>query len=274
MKPVIVHLLIPEDKVEPKLISLGATIGVAGLLFLFLIFFVNEMPDPPLPAEPEPMEFQIELSAGSGLGENSTNPGGSSEGNSGETGSTAEEQLTPNPNPTPPANGAITGTDPDNPSATSSSQPSKALENALAAFNQKKGKAVINITGGGQGNDPYNGGLGGNDGNGIGPGENSPGKDGPGPGGVEDGTGGGKRKVVSRPEVKNPTLEEGVVAVDVYVDRNGKVVRTETNSARSTTINTILQATARQEAAKIVFSPAPNGPVQQLFTIEFNFTLK
>jgi hypothetical protein len=275
MKTISADLLIPEDKSEPKLISLGISIGITVVLIFTFIFWIIHVPNPPLPPAPESMEIEfIDLNIGSGAGENSTNPGGASEGNSGEAGSVAQEQPIPNPNPTPPANGAITGNEVDNPTATTAPQPSDALKNALAQFNQKKGKAVINVTGGGQGNDPYGGGIGGKGGNGDGKGEGSPGFNGPGPGGEGGKGSGGVRKLLSKPDVKNPTLEEGVVAIDVYVNKEGKVVRADVNSARSTTINSILRATARQEAQNLKFSADSNAPNQVLLTIEFNFTLK
>ncbi|MCA6363196.1 MAG: hypothetical protein IM638_09160 [Bacteroidetes bacterium] len=274
MKTISPDLLIPTEKKEPHLISAGVTLAIFFALLLFFIWWSIQVPNPPLPPEPEPMEIEfIDLNIGAGAGENSSNPGGQSMGNSGEAGSEAAEQPVPNPNPTPASNGSITGNEADNPQANNAPQASAALQNALAAFNKNKGKASINVTGGGQGNDPYGGGIGGGKGNGEGDGENSPGEGGPGPGG-SGGTGKGVRKLLSKPDVKNPTLEEGVVAVDVYVDKSGRVVRAEVNSARSTTINTILRATARQEATKLVFSADASGPNQLLLTIEFNFTLK
>lgn len=264
----------PQDDTRSRTLALVITFFVAALILALLIFIKFLVPNPPLPPTPEKMEIEfIDLNIGSGSGENSTNPGGASLGESGEPGATAVEQPVPNPNPTP-SNGAVTSDDADNPPANPTPQASAALQNALAAFNKNKGKATINVTGGGQGNDPYGGGIGGKGGDGKGPDEGSPGEGGPGPGGGGGPGKGGVRKLLSKPDVKNPTLEEGVVAVDVYVDKSGRVVRAEVNSARSTTINSILRALARQEATKLVFSADSDGPNQMLLTIEFNFTLK
>jgi hypothetical protein len=275
MKTISPYILTPTEQKEPHIISAGVTLGIFFILLLAFILWSVPVPNPPLPPTTETLEIEfIDLNLGSGAGENSTNPGGASLGNSGEAGSEAAEQPEPNPNPTPATNGSITGSETDNPQANNAPQASAALQNALAAFNKNKGKASINVTGGGQGNDPYGGGIGGKGGDGKGPDEDSPGEGGPGPGGGGGPGKGGVRKLLSKPDVKNPTLEEGVVAVDVYVDKSGRVVRAEVNSARSTTINTILRATARQEATKLVFSPDSDGPNQMLLTIEFNFTLK
>jgi periplasmic protein TonB len=273
MKTLVMDFAPPQDDVRSRTLALVITLFTAALILALLIFIKILVPNPPLPPSPEKMEIEFfDLEIGGGTGENSANPGGASLGNSGEAGSEAAEQPIPNPNPAP-SNGAVTSDEADNPPANPTPQPSAALQNALAAFNKGKGKATINVTGGGQGTDPYGGGIGGKGGNGEGPGENSPGDGGPGQGG-SGGTGKGVRKLLSKPDVKNPTLEEGVVAVDVYVDKSGKVVRAEVNSARSTTINTILRATARQEATKLVFSADASGSNQMLLTIEFNFTLK
>ncbi|MCU0432261.1 MAG: hypothetical protein MUC87_02265 [Bacteroidia bacterium] len=274
MKTLAVDFTPPQEESRSRVLAIVITTFITAVILALLIFIKFLVPNPPLPPSPEKMEIEFfDLELGGGAGENSTDPGGASLGNSGEPGSQAVEQPVPNPNPSPASDGAVTGDEEDNPQANNSPQPSAALQNALAAFNKDQGKASINITGGGQGNDPYGGGMGGKGGNAIGEGQDSRGEDGPGPDG-KGGPGKGVRKLISKPDVKNPTLEEGVVAVDVYVDKSGKVVRAEVNSARSTTINTILRATARQEATKLVFSADANGPNQLLLTIEFNFTLK
>lgn len=262
-----------EEKNDSVWISMGITAGIVTLLLIALIFWRIVVPNPPLPPAPETtvLEF-IDLGTG-GSGENAISEGGSSLGESGEPGATAAEQPIPTPNPSPATNGAVTSDDPDNPPANTTPQPSNALKDALASFNKSKGKATISLTGGGQGNDPYGAGIGGVKGNGEGDGDGAKGTDGGGTGGTGGGDGRG-RKLLSKPEVKNPTLEEGVVAVNIYVTPQGIVKRAEVNSARSTTINSVLRVTATQYAYKLTFSEDAKGPNLLLLTVEFNFTLK
>lgn len=263
-------------QIPPRVRVIAATLAIALItaLLLLLIFYKIEMPDPPIPPATELLEIELIDENTGGSGTNSRDPGGESQGQSKQPGSVAQEQLQPNPKPNPaPSNSALTDPDSDAPPEETKPQASNALKNALAKFNKDKSQAVISVKGGGQGNDPYGGGMGGKNGNSIGDGQGDPGKNGPGRGGNSIGNGRG-RSLLVKPDVKNPTLEEGVVAMNVYFDRNGKVTRADVNAGRSTTLNPVLRATATQEAYKLRFTEDQNGPPVSMLVIEFNFTLK
>lgn len=82
------------------------------------------------------------------------------------------------------------------------------------------------------------------------------------------------RHILSKPEIVNPTQEEGKVVVNVYVNRLGKVTKTEVNSNGSTTMNSVLRSTATQSAYKIIFDADPMGPELLILPLDIYFTLK
>ncbi|MGL4598197.1 MAG: hypothetical protein ACRCYO_11735, partial [Bacteroidia bacterium] len=152
------------------------------------------------------------------------------------------------------------------------------LQKLLDNSKKNKGKATVTMSGGGQGDDPYNSGAGGKDGPGVGEG-NDPGREGsgdPGNGGKggKDGKGSGRR-IVSQPEFVNPTQEEGKVRIKLTINREGKVVGTPSVVTEGTTTsNNILRATATQKGKQIVFNAAPNDPETVSLFITIDFTLK
>lgn len=268
-----------RDERQARTISSIVTAGIAVLLFLvlFLIQIIT-----PIPAIPPPEELiTLEIGLNLGTGGDAEMRGGGSEGNTGTPGMAAPSDAASAPPTNPTDKGAVTGDNPDNPSATNSNhdgeakQPSAEMLAAIANFNKNKGKASIKVGGDGKG-DPYTGGLGDGSGSDIGPKDGGdPGPGGGGGGGGNDPTGGKRfRSIVSAPQIVNPTQEEGKVVVNVYVNRQGKVVKTERSAAGSTTFNPTLIATATQSAYKIVFNPDPQGPELLLLAIDIVFTLK
>lgn len=270
-----------RDERQAKLISWITTGAIALLLFLVLLLIQIITPIPAIPPDPEAMTLEIGLNMGTG-GDADVR-GGGSEGNTGTPGMQAPSDAASAPPTNPTDKGAVTSDNPANPSASNTNhdgetkEPSKEMLAAIANFNKNKGKASIKVGGDGKG-DPYTGGLGDGSGSDIGPKNGGdPGKDGPGGQNGNDLTpGGGKRyrSIVSAPQIVNPTQEEGKVVVNVYVNRDGKVVKTERSSAGSTTFNPTLIATATQSAYKIVFSPDPQGPELLLLAVDIVFTLK
>jgi hypothetical protein len=259
------------------------TTGVVGILILlFLLFWLIVTP---IPAIPPPMDAPtVEIGLLEGTGGDAPNQGGGSNGNTGVPGMQNPSDAQ-NVQPKNPAdNGSVTDANSDNNAAASSNHNGTATTPtvsddvlaALANWKKNKGAASINIGGNGKG-DPYTGGLG--DGSGADVGPNNGGDPGHGGNGGNNGTspignGNRVRHILSKPEIVNPTQEEGKVVVNVYIDRTGKVTKTEVNPNGSTTMNSVLRSTATQSAYKILFDADPNGPVSLVMPIDIYFTLK
>jgi hypothetical protein len=252
------------------------------LLALILIHIIT--PIPAIPPDPEPIALTYEIGLVDGTGGDAVDRGGGSNGNTGEPGtqSATDPKISITPI-TPPDNGSVTDNNSDNASTTSSNhtsatpQPTVSAE-VLAALNnwkKNKGAASINIGGDGKG-DPYTGGMGNGSGSDMGPGHGDPGTGGPGGDHGNDPSGNGHRvrHIQSKPEIVNPTQEEGKVVVNVYVNRQGKVIKTEVNPNGTTTLNSVLRSTATQSAFHIVFDADPSGPEILLLPIDIYFTLK
>ncbi len=78
-------------------------------------------------------------------------------------------------------------------------------------------------------------------------------------------------------ELPNPKYEyqgEGVVVVDINVDKSGNVVLAIPGGKGSTTLDDYLLATAKEAALKSKFDPNPNAPTVQKGSIKYIFKLK
>ncbi|HET6991871.1 MAG TPA: hypothetical protein VFJ43_11130 [Bacteroidia bacterium] len=270
-----------KDERNGRLVGGIVTIAIAVALFLALLIKIIT-PIPAIPPDPEAMTLEIGLT--DGTGGDAANQGGGSNGNTGVPGMQTPSN-TQNVQPKNPADGG-TVTDPNSDNAATSptthtgTATTPTVSNdvlaALANWKKNKGAASINIGGDGKG-DPYTGGLGNGSGSDIGP--NNGGDPGNGGNGGQHGTGplgnGNRiRKILSKPEIVNPTQEEGKVVVNVYVDRTGHVTKTEVKTDGTTTMNSVLRSTATQSAYKIVFDADPNGPESLILPIDIYFTLK
>lgn len=85
---------------------------------------------------------------------------------------------------------------------------------------------------------------------------------------------GTRRAKGNLPNPKYDYQDEGVVVVDIWVDRQGKVVRAEPGKKGSTTINEYFLRVAREAALEAQFDPDPNAPERQIGSITYNFRLK
>ncbi|MGB0887105.1 MAG: energy transducer TonB family protein [Vicingaceae bacterium] len=83
----------------------------------------------------------------------------------------------------------------------------------------------------------------------------------------------GGRGKVSFKKPENPTQEDGKVVVDIWVNRDGKVVRAKTGARGSTTTNPILQKKAEEAAYQAKFKKDGNAPFEQKGTMTFVFIL-
>lgn len=272
-----------RDEKRGKLIAGISTAAFFILLLLILILIKIITPIPAIPPDPEVMTVEIGLIDGSG-GDAATQGGGSN-GNTGLPGQQNPSEANASIKPvSPPDNGSVTDPTADNNTTASTSnhtstsdQPTVSNDVLAALANWKKNKNAASIKIGGDGKgDPYTGGLGNGSGIDKGPGQGDPGTGGPGGHGGNSPSGDGHRTrhILSKPEIVNPTQEEGKVVVNVYVDRSGKVTRTEVNPNGTTTLNSVLRSTATQSAYNIKFDADPAGPELLLLPIDIYFTLK
>ena len=65
--------------------------------------------------------------------------------------------------------------------------------------------------------------------------------------------------------------EEGIVVVDIWVDRQGRVTRAEVSNRGTTTINQTLRSKAKQAALRSSFEAKPDAPEEQHGTITYVF---
>ncbi|MFB6257139.1 MAG: energy transducer TonB [Flavobacteriales bacterium] len=81
------------------------------------------------------------------------------------------------------------------------------------------------------------------------------------------------RKILQKPQPDEPN-EEGKVVVDIWVDQQGKVIRTSPNLRKSNTTSDKLLKLAQEAARKARFNPDPNGAVEQKGQFTFVFELQ
>jgi TonB family protein len=127
------------------------------------------------------------------------------------------------------------------------------------------GKGVL----GGGGSQGSGGGQGGGDGTGTGPGT-GPGS-GPGSGGLNSSFTLQGRKMDRKPSINETAPDEGVVVVDIWVDKAGNVTKAIANPALSSTSNGQLYKLAEQAAKKAKFSSGTQ--TEQKGTIKITFKL-
>lgn len=82
------------------------------------------------------------------------------------------------------------------------------------------------------------------------------------------------RRIHYPPDKITDFTEEGVIVVDIIVNKNGKVISAEANRAKSINPNYVLCAKAQLAAKSTVFNESPDGALEQKGTITFKFTLK
>jgi TonB family protein len=83
----------------------------------------------------------------------------------------------------------------------------------------------------------------------------------------------GGRGFKSLPTPKYDYQEEGIVVVEVSVDRSGSVIQAVAGTKGSTTLNEYLLKVAKEAAMKAKFDPKPDAPVIQKGTIIYRFKL-
>lgn len=260
---------------KSKYLAVVFTLGFHALLFLLFIFIVFITPIPPFEIKPVP---EIEIGLGmEGLGNTAS-------GGSGENDPNIETSMEAAVSSNESAPNVITdATETEvsvktNPNSTTTTEVEtlspeekkerEELEKALAkikAMKDKKGKGDGGKNTGGTGNG-NNTGVG--DGPGTGIGNGTPG----GPGGTGWDLKG--RSLLKKPDRMTDSEEEGILAVEIIVDENGKVVKATPGARGSTTTSSKLYAKARGAAKEAKFSPSPDGIKEQRGTYTFVFTLE
>lgn len=151
--------------------------------------------------------------------------------------------------------------------------------NSTTAGNQ--GSANGNINSSGYGNGGSGGGTGGGNGTGNGTGTGAGTGSGSGGGnGSGNGLGNGSgyslagRKALSKPAPVYNCNEEGVVVVQITVDKNGTVVEAKPGARGTTNTASCLASQARIAAMKTKWEASPTGAEKQVGTIRYNFSLK
>lgn len=262
-----------DDRPDKRAHTTAGIVTAAFLTILLLLLWLIKIitPIPAIPPDPETMT--IKLYTGPMPGGTNQVMGGGSQGNTGDPGSQNSDPTDANSNPS--QTGAITNPNSSsdvhsNASPTPNAQPSVSSETQALLDKLKNKKNNTSVTVGGQGNSgPYSTGVGDGNGPGVGPGD----------GGIpgQGGNGGGANKTIRieySPDVANPTQEEGIVSVRVYVDRSGGVTKAEATSGGTTTGNPQLKATATQSAYKVRFNSDDDRPEIVQCVISFKFTLQ
>ena len=82
------------------------------------------------------------------------------------------------------------------------------------------------------------------------------------------------RKSLRLPAPPSPCQEEGLVVVEITVDKKGNVVKAKPGVKGSRTADSCLMEIAKQAAMNAKFSANPDAPEEQMGTITYNFRLK
>lgn len=152
--------------------------------------------------------------------------------------------------------------------------------NSSSSGNQGRANGDINSTGysgsGGSGGGT-GGGTGNGNGTGTGPGSGSGSGGGNGSGnGLGNGSGYALngRKALTKPSPAYNCNEEGVVVVQITVDKNGNVIEAKPGARGTTNAANCLASQAKIAAMNTKWSASPDGTEKQVGTIRYNFSLK
>lgn len=231
--------------------ALYATLVFIMLLILFFLLVGFEQPDPPL------VEKEVEIAMEDIPIEYGSQPKGGSQ-----TSDMNPDPMTPTPqNIEEPAPEQDTQT--ESPVTTTSSTGSNQNSQSTQETNPPVDNTFTFNTGSGNGEGDGDG----NDfGSGTGVGGNGQGNV---PG---DGTYNPNRKIVSPPNFDANAQEEGKIALDIYVDADGKVVKTKFKASKSTSGSDYLKRLAEKAARTMRYDKRPGAGMEyvgyQIFTFK------
>ncbi len=238
----------------------GLVIALIAHLFVFLFLFFTSF-DTPQEEEPERIVAVMDFSGGGGSA-------GGSEAKEEVNEPTEQTEETESSD----SSEEIATQEEDSPAESSSSPASENTSNSSAQEETKKDPKYGNLgsvfgKGNGSGDDQGNGdgGSGGGRGGGNGPSVGS-----------GEGVGDGKDRILTyKPEFINPTQETGKVAVQITINRDGKVIKAIAlaSSRLTTTANITLHRSAEKHAKQLKFNATPNGPKYDKMVTTINFKL-
>lgn len=226
----------------------AALVFIMLLILLFLLVSL-EVPDPPLEEKKVEVTMEdVEIDFGS-------QPEGGSQSNN------DNSQPVPQENVIEPTTQKDTQT--ESPVKVISSNGSNSNSNS----NQNQTPPVDNTFDFGNGNGNGNGnGSGDQFGSGDGVGGNGTGNT---PG---DGTSNMDRKLIQNPSFNANVQEEGKIALDIYVDANGNVIKTKFKQSKSTSGSDYLKKLAEQAARTMKYDSKPGAGIEyvgyQIFTFK------
>ncbi|MBK8226191.1 MAG: hypothetical protein IPK70_03320 [Flavobacteriales bacterium] len=243
-----------QEQERDRRAGIIATVVIHAIAFLLFLFFGLTQPDP-LPQE-EMIELVFESAGGLSGGDPSPTPGAPQESavpspsaSDPEEVATEEDSpveapkpVKPNPKPNP---------KPETP------KPPKPNPNSL--FNPSGNPS--------ENTDPN-------------PGGNNSNSSKPGGGGSGDFKGSGfegrleGRGLMRGPNITDKPSEGGKVALNIWVDRDGKVTRVSQNLDKSTTTSSVLFNIAKKGALQCTFSARADGPAEQMGLLVFIFELE
>jgi len=79
------------------------------------------------------------------------------------------------------------------------------------------------------------------------------------------------RKMTKEPKVDNLTMEKGIVAVEITINKYGNVIKAVPGIEGSTTTSKYLLTKAQQAAQSVMFDTSPVMPLEQKGTITITF---
>lgn len=82
------------------------------------------------------------------------------------------------------------------------------------------------------------------------------------------------RKVISPVKPQGNRKDEGIIVVEIIVDKNGNVLKASPGVQGTTIINDELWNNAREAAMKMKFTSSLNAPEEQIGKVRFKFTLE
>lgn len=237
-----------------KRISLGVTTLLFILLFILFFLVSWTIPDPMPEVEPRIEIIPVEFMDNQGSTEGQD--GGSPNDTPFEK-PVSTENTKPTPNTSPKVTTQETST---------ASVPTGTNNNTTPTVNQNA--LFTKPTGNGNGT-----GDGNNDGPGTGIGNNGPGNNGHSTGTIGTGYSLSGRSALDKPAPKNVTLKEGKIVINIWVDRDGKVIRTKFNPDLSTINDSRLTEECEKAAKKTVWSENEDADDEQKGSITYNFKL-
>ncbi|MBS1652716.1 MAG: hypothetical protein JSU07_11975 [Bacteroidetes bacterium] len=274
-----------EEENKNRIVSGGISLGIIGLLFLFLIYYNLITPNPPFP-EGGTEGGGMEMALGMDLGNDNIEFG-----SVGKITNVVAEQPQINDVPvTEKGDVPVEEKKIEEKKNTTLIKPVKnetqkvkeltEAEKAIEKFKKNSGK-----NGGGIGDNDQAGqngspdgtpGAKGNGGNGNGDGGGNGNDKGPGNGGKGNGGRYGVdlkgRSVLQPPKLPSDTKEEGKVVVEITVDSQGNVIEANPNGRGTTTTSALLKAKAKQAALATKFNVDGRFEEQQgTITIVFSF---